>query len=300
MKKVESLSLEELLKLGNEIRKKYMREEFELCSITNAKSGLCSEDCKFCAQSRKYKTGAKIYRMKEEEIIMEEARRAKKMKAKRFGIVASGKKVSREEVKKVANVGKKIKEKIGIKVCASLGMIEEEELQFLKDNGISRYHHNIETSERFFPKIVTTHSFSERVKTIEKAKKVGLEVCSGGIIGMGEEEADRIAMAELLNELEVKSVAINILVPIKGTPLEGVRLLSIKEILRTIALFRVILKDKIIKIAAGREAILKEFEVLAFMGGANGMIIGDYLTLKGRKPEEDLKLIAGIKELWNG
>ena len=183
-------------------------------------------------------------------------------------------------------------------MCASLGKMDEEGFLLLKRAGLTRYHHNLETSPRFFQKIITTHTFREKVETIKAAKRCGLEVCSGGIIGLGEAMTDRVEMAFILKELDVDSVPINILVPIKGTPLEAQGFLSCNEAIRTIAIFRIILKDKIIKIAAGRESVLRDFQVLAFMAGANGMLIGGYLTIKGRSVEEDWKLIEEIKKLW--
>ena len=168
----------------------------------------------------------------------------------------------------------------------------------MKKAGISRYHHNIETSPRFFTKIVTTHTFKERLDTIKAAKEVGLEVCSGGIIGMGETWRDRIEVALLLKELNVDSVPINILVPIDGTPLAGTNKISCTDAIKTIAIFRIILKDKVVKLAAGRESVLKDFQAAAFMSGANGMLIGGYLTVRGREIAEDHKLIKEIKETW--
>jgi len=176
--------------------------------------------------------------------------------------------------------------------------MEKSQLKFLKDAGLSRYHHNIETSRRFYPQIVSTHSFDERINTINSARQVGLEVCSGGIIGMGETWQDRIDMAYTLKQLDVDSIPINILIPIKGTPLESVQPISPEDAIRTICIFRIILKDKIIKIAAGREATLKDSQVKGFMAGANGMLIGGYLTVKGEGLEADYALIEEIKKVW--
>ena len=168
----------------------------------------------------------------------------------------------------------------------------------LKEAGLVRYHHNIETSPNFYKKIVSTHSFKERIRTIEAAKAVGLEVCSGGIIGMGETWPDRLNMALILKKLGVDSIPLNFLVPIKGTPLEKTKSITVSDAIRTIAIFRIILKDKAIKVAAGRESVLGDFQSLGFMAGANGMLIGGYLTVKGRSIEEDYKLIRQIKEVW--
>jgi biotin synthase len=191
-----------------------------------------------------------------------------------------------------------IKDRIDIAVCASLGAMEKSQLQLLKEAGLSRYHHNIETSRRFYPRIVSTHTFDERIKTIKSAKQVGLEVCSGGIIGMGESWQDRIDMAYTLKDLDVDSIPINILIPIKGTPLESVATLSAYDAIRTICIFRIILKDKIIKIAAGRETTLKDSQLTAFIAGANGMLIGGYLTVKGASLDADYALIEEIKRKW--
>jgi len=273
-------------------------KKIELCSIMNAKSGLCNQDCKFCAQSAHYNTGVNNYPLKTKKEMFEQAKRAKDDGAQRFDIVTSGDRLSCEEIKIIAEAIREITSKIGIEMCASLGALNEEDFQLLKQAGLSRYHHNLETSPRFFPNIVTSHTFNDRVNTIKVAKKTGLEVCSGGIIGMGETIEDRIDLAFWLKELNVDSIPINILVPIKGTLLENQQAISIEEAIRTIAFFRIILKDKIIKIAAGRELALKDFQALAFMAGANGMLIGGYLTIKGRSVEEDRALVEAIENIW--
>ena len=292
------LSLSELISVADKTRNDFAGKNIELCSIMNAKSGLCAQDCKFCAQSSRHSTGISTYPLKTKEEIFEAAKRAKDTGAERFDIVTSGKSLSKKELKIVADAILDITKRLSIKMCASLGSLGEEDLLLLKDAGLSRYHHNIETSPDYFPNICSTHTFSERLNTIKAAKSSGLEVCSGGIIGMGETMQDRIDLALYLKDLNVDSVPINVLVPIKGTPFENRRPLSCNEAIRTIAIFRIILKDKIIKVAAGRESILKDFQAMAFMAGANGMLIGGYLTIRGRSVEEDRKLVEEIKELW--
>ncbi|MFH1191256.1 MAG: biotin synthase BioB [Candidatus Omnitrophota bacterium] len=292
------LPLVELIGRADKIRKRFCGSEVELCNILNAKSGLCSQDCKFCAQSARHKTGVQAYPLKSKMEMLEAARRAKEIGAQRFDIVTSGDKISLEDFGVIVEAIGEIAKKIKIKICASLGSMGEREFSLLKAAGLSRYHHNLETSPGFFPKIVSTHTFQDRLKTIRSAKKAGLEVCSGGIIGMGETMEDRIQMALILKELKVDSVPLNILVPIAGTPLADKMVLSGEEAIRTIAIFRIILKDKIIKIAAGRESIFKDFQALGFMAGANGMLIGGYLTIKGRSVEEDRKLVSQIEKLW--
>lgn len=297
-KKLLKLPLDNIILLANKTRKKFIGNRLDICSIVNAKSGLCGEDCKFCAQSSRYSASISTYPLLNKYKILKAAQRAKEIGAQRFGIVTSGNRLNNKELNNIASIVFDIKNKIGIVVCASLGALNKQQLKMLKQAGLSRYHHNIETSERFYKKIVSTHSFKERIDTINAAKEVGLQVCSGGIIGMGEGWQDRIDMAYTLKELDVDSVPINILIPIKGTPLEPAKPISSNDAIRAICVFRIILKNKTIKIAAGRETVLKDFQGLAFMAGANGMLIGGYLTLKGRDVEEDYKLIEEIKKLW--
>jgi biotin synthase len=290
----------ELIFAADKVRKKFCNSKFDLCSITNAKSGLCSENCKFCAQSSRHRAEASVYPLKQKAELLEDARRAKDTGAERFGIVTSGKTLGRSELSTVAETINEIKEKIKIEVCCSLGSLSFEELSVLKESGLTRYHHNIETSRRYFPEITTTHSIQDRINTIKQAKSLNLEVCSGGIIGMGENWQDRVDMALLLSELNVDSVPINMLVPIKGTPLESLKSISPADAIRTICIFRIILKNKTIKIAAGRESILKDFQTTAFLGGANGMLIGGYLTICGRDVGEDREMVKEILKAWSG
>lgn len=298
MKALLQMPLTDLISRADEIRRDFIGSKLELCSIINAKSGLCSEDCKFCAQSSRHSADIDIYPLKKRGELIEAAKNARKIGANKFGIVTSGNRLNRKELERIAQAISEIREKAGISVCASLGALDRDELKMLKESGLSRYHHNIETSPRFYSRIVSTHSFDERIDTIKAAKESGLEVCSGGIIGMGENWQDRIDMAKLLKELDVDSVPINLLVPIKGTPLEHMELLSCNEAIRTICIFRIILKDKDIKLAAGREAVLKDFQGTGFMAGANGMLIGGYLTVRGRDIESDQKFIREIDRIW--
>ena len=292
------LSLPELISAADKIRQEFIGSDVELCNIMNAKSGLCGEDCRFCAQASRYATGVSVYPLKDKEEMLEAARHAKDIGADRFDIVTSGDSLTKEDLGQICDAVSEITNKIGIKMCASLGTLDENSFRLLKQAGLSRYHHNIETSREYFPKIVTTHTFQNRIDTVKAAKNSGLEVCSGGIIGMGETLQDRIEMVLCLKELDVDSVPINVLVPIRGTPLENKNTLSCAEAIKTIAIFRIILKNKMIKIAAGRESVLKDFQALAFMAGANGMLIGGYLTIKGREVNEDQKLIEEIKKIW--
>jgi biotin synthase len=292
------MPLEQLILKANKIRKNYIGNKLELCSILNARSGLCSEDCKFCAQSTRHHTNIAVYPLKEKKQIVQAAKNAKAIDAESFGIVTSGNRLTNKETNTITQAISEINNTIDIAVCASLGAVTKSQLINLKKAGLSRYHHNIEASRSFYPNIVSTHTFDERINTIIAAKEVGLEVCSGGIIGMGETWADRINMAYTLKELNVDSIPINILIPIKGTPLESAEPISPDDIIRTICIFRIILKDKTIKIAAGRETALKDSQLKGFAAGANGMLIGGYLTVKGDSLQDDYALVEKIKKLW--
>lgn len=290
--------LENLVARANQIRKEHVGDTLDLCSILNARSGRCGEDCKFCAQSSRHHTETPVYPLKDAGQIVEAASGAKAIGAKRFGIVTSGNRLTDEEAGVIADAITGIRQEVGIAVCGSLGALSLAQLQRLKAAGLSRYHHNIETSRRFYAKIVTTHDFQQRVDTVAAAKEVGLEVCSGGIIGLGENWQDRIDMATTLGELKVDSVPINILVPIKGTALETAERLSVETIVRTICIFRILLPTQGLKIAAGRETALADDQIKAFQAGANGMLIGGYLTVKGAGIEADRALMDQIRQAW--
>lgn len=291
--------LMELFSVANKIREKYCGNELKLCTITNAKSGKCSENCKFCAQSAHYNTDLKTYNLKDKKILLEEYKRSEEMGSLNFGVVTSGKSIKKgtDDFNEIIEFLKSTDKKV--KPCASLGLISYEEAMELRNAGLTRYHNNLQTSiERYSDLVATTHSIDKRIEAIKNAKKAGLKVCSGGIIGMGETHKDRIDMAFTLKELEVDSIPLNILNPIKGTPHGERQILEIEEILKTIAIYRIIFKDKTIKIGAGREGILKDFMGMAFMSGANGMLIGGYLTVKGRSVEEDKEFIKNLTAMW--
>ncbi|MBI5557563.1 MAG: biotin synthase BioB [Deltaproteobacteria bacterium] len=273
-------------------------ESISLCSIINAKSGQCSEDCRFCTQSAHYKTDTPVYPLKAADEIVAAARQAKTDGASHFSLVSSGREITPRLLAEITGIITAIREAVDIRVCASLGMASLRDLQLLQRAGLSRYHHNLETSRRFFPRVVTTHGFDDRVRTIEAAHDAGLEVCAGGIIGLGESEADRVSLALTLEELRVDSVPLNILIPLPGTPMQDVKPLGIHEILRAISLFRLILPGVPLRLAAGRESALRDFMSSAFMAGADGMMIGGYLTQRGRSATEDQQFVAAIKNLW--
>jgi len=271
---------------------------FSLCTISNARSGRCGEDCAFCAQSAHYNTAAPEYGLKSTDELVKEAIYARESGATRFSIVTSGRGISGKDVERIGRCIATIRKEAGINVCASLGIMTRDALEELKHAGLSRYHHNLEVSREFFPAICTTHSYEERVSTIVAAKEAGLEVCAGGLLGLGEKAEHRASLALEIKALEVDSVPLNVLVPIKGTPLYGTPPLPVWEILHTIAFFRLIMPGTALRLAGGRDTVLKDFQGLAFMAGADAMLTGGYLTVRGRPVQEDLKMVNEIKQLW--
>lgn len=293
-------SCPELMSLALQTKLANRGRQFSLCSIINAKSGQCSEDCRFCVQSAHFSTQAPVYPLLGKDEVLAAAWAAKNNGAGHFSLVTSGRGLRGRDLDSVASLIDAIRHEVGISVCASLGILRQQDFALLKEAGLTRYHHNLETAESFFPSIATTHSFGERVDTILAAKAEGLEVCAGGIFGLGESEDDRISLALTLRGLEVDSVPLNILIPLPGTPLAGTPPLPIRDILRSIALYRLLLPSIPIRLAAGRETALNDFLSSAFMAGADGMMIGGYLTEKGRLPEMDLCFVRMIRELWGG
>lgn len=278
---------------ANEIREFYMKDSFDLCTIINAKSGSCSENCKFCAQSAHYSTNVDSYALLDDETIINDAIKQKNQGILRYSIVTSGKKLSDENVLKEAEIIKKLKEVCDIEVCISNGLLSYENFKILKEAGASRVHNNLEASESFFPSICTTHSINDKIKAIKDARRAGLEVCSGGIIGLGENREQRIEMAMKLRELNIKSIPINVLSPIPNTPLGNNETLSEEEVIRTIAVYRFILKDSFIRLAGGR-ALFEDKGKSIFKSGANAAISGDMLTTSGINTKLDLEM---LKEL---
>jgi biotin synthase len=276
---------------ANRIRSHFTGSIVGICSIINAKSGACSEDCSFCAQSLKSKAKIDVYPLLSKEKIIQRAREAKESSTERLSIVTSGKRITERDLLMIADMISEIR-KMGLIPCASLGMLDEKGLTMLKSAGLDRYHHNLETSERFFPSVCSTHSYTDKLKTMEIVKSVGLSLCSGGIFGMGETWEDRIDMAFLLKKLDVDSVPINFLIPIRGTALEHRDFLHPLEALKIISIFRYILPHKEIRVCGGRMQILGEFNSMVFLAGADSLMIGNYLTTPGRNHEDDFRLIA--------
>ncbi|MEW6586716.1 MAG: biotin synthase BioB [Nitrospirota bacterium] len=275
---------------ANRVRDHFRGNKVDLCSIINAKSGACSEDCSFCAQSSRSKAEIQVYPLLGKKEIIERANEIKRIGIRRFSLVTSGRKISGRDLKKLAGMISEIKG-LGLSPCASLGLLSRDEMELLKEAGLERYHHNLETSERFFPEICSTHSYAEKIETALAARLAGLSLCSGGIFGMGETWQDRIDMAFALKELDVDSVPVNFLIPVKGTRLAGRELLHPLEALKIVSLYRFILPEKQIRICGGRMQVLGEFHSWIFFAGADGMITGNYLTTMGRSPRDDFRLI---------
>lgn len=285
-----------LFAAASSIRQRFRGDIIDLCAIVNAKSGACSEDCSYCAQSSKVRTGVAVYPLLEESKIIEKAWEAKNAGVRRFCIVTSGRKVSNNELTKMGSMVREVR-RTGLLPCATLGLLNKEELSYLRECGLVRYHHNLETSESFFPEICSTHTYHDKLKTIEAALSAGLTVCSGGIFGIGETWQDRVDMAFALRALDVDSVPINFLIPVQGTPLGEQAVLPPLEALKIISLYRFILPDKQIRVCGGRVQALNEFHWMVFMAGADAVLTGNYLTTTGRTFGDDLELIrqSGLK-----
>jgi len=262
---------------ADKIRAHFIGDKIDLCSIINGRSGRCPEDCKYCAQSAHHKTNCDVYDFLPKEQIVELCLANEKEGVDRFSIVTAGRALTGEEFDKALDAYREIRKNSDIELCASMGFLTKDQFEQLKEAGVTSYHHNIETSRRHFPNICTTHSYDDKLATLKVIKEVGMYVCSGGIIGMGEDFDDRIDMALDLYEAGADSIPINVLMPIKGTPLENMERLSEEEIMRTIAMFRYINPTADIRLAAGRALMSGDGEK-ALQSGASASITGNMLT----------------------
>ncbi len=286
--------LDDLCDAADRICKAFHSNKFDSCSIVNARSGMCGEDCKWCAQTRHHDTGCVTYNFLDEEKTMEAARLNEETGIRRFSLVTSGRTVSDRDLDNFIHIIERLKKETNLHLCVSMGLLTEPQLVRLKEAGIERYHCNMETSESMWPKLVTTHSQEDKRKTIEAARRQGMAICSGGIIGMGETVEDRVDFAIMLREMGVDSVPMNILNPIKGTPLEKTPLIEEEEIVRCAAVWRFILPKQVIRFAGGRNRLSKENMMRIFTGGVNGAIMGDMLTTIGNTVKEDLEMISNV------
>jgi len=285
---------------ADRIRKTFRGNDIEVCAISNVRSGNCSENCSFCAQSGHHKTKAPVYDYIPEEQLVEQAQRARAWGASDFGVVSKGWGVrSQKERAQLQDYFSAMSQHSDIGRCASLGALDKDTAVMLKDMGMENYHHNLETAASYFDNICTTHTYQENIDTVRYAMEAGLRVCSGGILGMGENLDQRIELAVTLRDLGVESVPLNFLNPQADTPFGNLAPMTPLEILKNIAVFRYMLPRAEIRIAGGRQ-FLGDLQAMIFMAGASGIMIGDYLTTKGRQVEDDLRMLRELKVTARG
>ena len=285
--------LNELIEMAQKVTKENFDNTVEACAIISAKTGACKENCKYCSQSSHNDAHIDCHPLLSVEEVTSAALKAKEKGATRFCIVTSGRKPSDSDFEKIIEMIKSVASIEGLHCCASLGLLSREQIKRIKKAGVERFNHNINTSKNYHSKICTTHNFEDRVNTVKMITEEGIEACCGVILGMGETREDRIDMALSLKELNPKTTPINILNPIKGTPLEGYEdKISQEEILKTICIFRLILPHTMLRYAGGRNTRLsEENQEKGFLAGINSVLLGDYLTTKGNKVETDKKLL---------
>ncbi|WP_353674766.1 biotin synthase BioB [Synechocystis sp. LKSZ1] len=285
---------------ADQIRQACCGNVVDLCSIVNVKSGNCSENCSYCSQSSHHPSpDSPVYGLKSPDDILAQAKAAAAAGAKRFCLVSQGRGLKyhspkSQEFEQILETVRQIITETSIKPCCALGEITLEQAQQLKEAGVTRYNHNLEASENFYPEIVTTHSWQDRVATVKNLKQAGIQACTGGILGMGESWEDRIDLALALRELGVESVPLNLLNPRPGTPLGDLPKLDVYEALKAIAIFRFLLPQQILRYAGGREAIMGQLQNLGLKAGINAMLIGHYLTTLGQSPDQDHAMLASL------
>ncbi len=285
--------LEDVCQAADEIRRFFCKNKFDICTIINGKSGRCSENCKYCAQSAYYHTTAEEYPLLDTEEIVRQARYNAERGVLRYSIVTSGKCLNDTEINQMCEAIRAIRANVGIEVCVSFGLLTEEQFRKVKEAGATRVHNNLETSRRNFPNVCTTHTFEDKVWAIQAAKAAGLEVCSGGIMGLGETVEDRIDMAFTLREIGIKSIPVNMLNPIPGTPYEQNERLTVDDMKRIVAVYRFILPDAAIRLAGGR-GLMEDKGEGCFCAGANAAISGDMLTTAGYTIETDMEMLRRL------
>lgn len=275
------------------VRRQWFGNRVHLNFLINAKSGACAEDCGYCSQSRASKADISRYPLVDADEIFAGARAAAQRRAGTYCIVLSGLRPSAGDFDRVAEVVRHIKAAFPLKICASMGLLTPDQAARLKDCGVDRVNHNLNTSERFYPRICSTHTYQERLATLRAVRAAGLEICSGGIVGMGEEDADVVELALRLADLRVEALPVNFLIPIPGTPLEGVTRLNPRYCLKVLAMVRLANPRAEVRIAGGRELHLGSLQPLGLFA-ANSIFLGDYLTTKGQSPEDDYRMIAEL------
>lgn len=292
--KLVTAPLQDLCSYADEIRKHFCGNTFDMCTIINGKSGRCSENCKYCAQSAHYCTKIEEYPLLDSDTIVEQAHYNDDRGVLRYSIVTSGKALNDAEIENVCQSIRRIKEETNVKVCVSFGLLNAKQFEKIKQAGVERVHNNLETSRDNFPNVCTTHTFDDKIKAIKSAQSVGLNVCSGGIMGLGETMEDRIDLALSVRELGIKSIPINLLNPIPNTPYENNPILTNDEMCRIVAIFRFINPKSFIRLAGGR-GLLEDFGKRCFQSGANAVISGDMLTTtNGMTIEKDMQMVKSL------
>ena len=292
---VDNNYLSYLLAWTERIRQTFNGNKIELCSVINARSGGCSEDCSFCTQSVYSTADVASYPLLSLNVILEGARSAKSNGAVKFCLATSGNGINNsKELEMLCDAAEKIRTEVGIEVCATLGTMTKEQMTSLKNAGLTRFHHNLETAESYFPSVCSTHTYRDRIEQVAVAKEAGLSTCSGGIFGMGESIEQRVELAFALKELDADSVPVNFLMPSSGTALGQITPIEPAEALKVIAMLRLLMPDKEIRVCGGRMTALHDLHPLIFASGANGMMIGNYLTRSGREPNKDLQMLKNL------
>ncbi len=279
-----------LMEAGSLLRQTHQSQEVEFCAIVNARSGRCSENCAFCAQSAHHQTQAEVYPLLDADEIVRRSRAAGRAGAQRFGIVTSGKACPEgRELDEICRAVERMADEGAVSPCASLGLLAPEQARRLADAGLRRYHHNLEAGPTHFARICTTHSFEDRIETVQTAREAGFEICCGGIVGLGESPRERVELAQAIAELEPDSLPLNFLNPIKGTPLAGINTLTPLQALAAVAVFKLFTPRAHLRTCGGREQILGRLAPMMYLAGASATMVGDYLTTEGRQVSEDLE-----------
>jgi len=283
----------ELYQAADELRQRLHKNSLDLCSIVNARSGKCSEDCKFCAQSSHYDVEVATYDVVDIVKAVSLAKENQQLGVRRFSLVTAGREVSEKSLEEFRLIYQRLQQETQMSFCASMGFLTPEKAIKLKEMGVTRYHCNLETCRSFFGRVCSSHTWDEKVATIKIAREAGLEVCSGGIIGMGESLEQRLELAFELRELDILSIPLNILTPIKETPFADITPLSVAEVLTCVAMFRFINPKAVIRLAGGRN-LLGDEQKRCFTSGANGAIVGNYLTTVGNSLSEDIEMFRAL------